>query len=177
MRRLINFTACAVLVLSSAALMTLTAVQAQEGTTFTDAKVEYVLELPSPTWRVTARPDSEHQHAEFVYGDRSDGYLRVRKEVVDANAKPADLSRRDHDQKFRFQPGYAEGKLENFPGRMSGVTSSYEYTAGGKPMVGRVYYLQSDNRTIYVLHFTGARDKLLRIRNQTDAMARSFRLK
>ena len=43
-------------------------------------------------------------------------------------------------------------------------------------MAGRVYYLQADNRTVYTLHFTGARDKLLRIRNQTDAISRSFRL-
>ena len=37
--------------------------------------------------------------------------------------------------------------------------------------------LQADGRTVYVLHFTGLRDKLQRIQNQTDAIARSFRLK
>ena len=44
-------------------------------------------------------------------------------------------------------------------------------------MLGRVYYLQADNRTIYALRFTGLRDKLTRIRNQTDLIARSFKLK
>ncbi len=57
------------------------------------------------------------------------------------------------------------------------MTFSYEYTAGGKAMAGRLYYLQADNRTVYALRFTGLRDRLLQIRNQTDSIARSFRLK
>lgn len=169
MRRLRNFQLCAFI------LALVAAAPAQE--VYTNEQVEYSLELPSPTWRVVTRPDSIHQHAEFVYGDRSDGLLRIRKEVVDAGATPSDVARRDHDLKLRFKPGYVEGKEESFTGRFKGVTSSYEYTGGGKPMVGRIYYLQADNRTIYVLHFEGARDKLLRIRNQTDQMARSFQLK
>jgi hypothetical protein len=169
MRRLISFAA--------AGLLALCAVAAAQTQTFEDRNAPYTLELPSPTWRAVTRPDSEHEHAEFVYGDRSDGYLRIRKEVVDEGTTPAALSRRDHDLKLRFIAGYVEGKEENFQGRLKGVTSSYEFTAAGKPMLGRIYYLQADPRTIYVLHFTGRRDKLMLIRNQTDAMARSFQLK
>jgi len=44
-------------------------------------------------------------------------------------------------------------------------------------MAGRLYYLQADNRTIYVLRFTALREKLTLIRNQTDSIARSFQLK
>jgi hypothetical protein len=44
-------------------------------------------------------------------------------------------------------------------------------------MAGRTYYLQGDDRTIYALRFTGLRDKLGRIRNQTDQIARTFKLK
>ncbi len=58
-------------------------------------KIEYTLELPSDTWRAIAEPDAVHQHAEFIYGDRNDGYLRVRKEVVDADTTPSELARRD----------------------------------------------------------------------------------
>lgn len=145
--------------------------------TFTRENLEYTLELPSQTWRSTQEPDALHQHAEFIYGDRLDGYLRIRKEIVEAGATPADISRRDQDQKLRFQTGYVSGKEEKFAGRLSGVTFSYEYTAGGKPMAGRIYYLQADSRTIYALRFTGLRDRLQLIRNQTDAIARSFRLK
>ena len=62
-------------------------------------------------------------------------------------------------------------------GRRTGIVIGYEYTSAGKPMAGRIYYLQADSRTVYVLHFQGLRDKLQRIQNQTDAIARSFRLK
>lgn len=144
---------------------------------YTSDQVEYILELPSPQWRVISEPDAAHEHAEFVNGDRLEGYLQIRKEAVDASTTPTDLARRDRDQKFRFHPGFVEGKEEKFSGRLSGVTVSYEFIKTGKPMMGRIYYLQADNRTIYALRFTGLRDKLARIRNQTDLIARSFRLK
>jgi hypothetical protein len=139
---------------------------------------EYTIELPSPTWKVISEPDAAHEHAEFVNGDRLEGYLQIRKEVVDAGTTPSDLARRDLDQKLRFLPGFIEGgKEEKFSGRLSGVTVSYEFIKTAKPMMGRIYYLQADNRTIYALRFSGARDKLMRIRNQTDLIARSFKLK
>lgn len=144
---------------------------------YTSSQVDYVLELPSAQWRVISEPDAAHEHAEFVFGDRLDGYLQIRKEVVDAGTTPADLARRDMDQKLRFLPGFVEGKEEKFSGRLNGITVSYEFIKTAKPMMGRIYYLQADNRTIYALRFTGLRDKLARIRNQTDGIARSFRLK
>jgi hypothetical protein len=144
---------------------------------YTSDQVDYTLELPSPQWRAISEPDAEHEHVEFVYGDRLDGYLRIRKEVVDAGSAISDVARRDLDQKLRFLPGFVEGKEEKFSGRLNGVTVSYEFVRTGKPMMGRIYYLQSDNRTIYALRFTGLKDRLARIRNQTDLIARSFRLK
>ncbi len=145
--------------------------------TFTSENVDYTLELPSPTWRIVQEADSVHQHTEFIYGDRNDGYLKIRKEMVDEGTTAADLARRDQEQKLRFMPGYVDGKQERFAGRLSGMTISYEFTSGGKPMAGRTYYLQADNRTIYALRFTGMRDKLSRIRNQTDLISRSFQTK
>jgi hypothetical protein len=145
--------------------------------TFTSNNADYTLELPSERWKVTQEPDSLHEHAEFINGDRNDGYLKIRKEVVEAGTSASDIARRDQEQKLRFQTGYVEGKEDKFVGRLNGVTFAYEYTAGGKAMAGRIYYLQADNRTVYALRFTGLRDKLLQIRNQTDLIARSFRLK
>ena len=145
--------------------------------TFSDANVDYTFELPSATWRLIEKPDADHALAGFIYGDRNDGYLQIRKEVVDSGVKPENLSQRESDQKLRFLPGFVEGKEDPFGGRMNGVAFNYEYTSAGKPMAGRIYYLQADNRTIYVLRFTGLRDRLIRIRNQTDVIARSFRLK
>ncbi len=137
---------------------------------------EYALELPNATWKATPRSDSAHQHTEFIYGDRLDGYLRLRKEMVEAEMTPEKLARRDEDLKLRYANGFVGGKLAPFAGRLNGSVLSYEYTAAGKPMAGRIYYLQADSRTIYVLQFTGLRDKLLRIQNQTDSIARSFRI-
>jgi len=144
---------------------------------YSSAKVNYVVDFPSPTWRLVDEPDEVHQHAEFVYGDRNDGYLRIRKETLEPGLTVKEFARRDQDQKERFRPGYIDGKDESFQGRLSGVTTSFEFSAAGKPMAGRSYYLQGDSGNVYVLRFTGMRDKLMRIRNQTDLIARSLRMK
>ena len=150
---------------------------AAQSHSYTSAKVAYIVEFPSPMWRLVDEPDEMHQHAEFVYNDRNDGYLRIRRETLDEGLTVSEFARRDQEQKVRFLPGYVNGKDDNFTGRMSGVTVSYEFTQAGKPMAGRTYYLQADERTVYALRFTGMRDKLSRIRNQTDQIARTFKLK
>ena len=148
-----------------------------QGQSYSSAKFNYTVDFPSPTWRLIAEPDDIHQHAEFVYGDRNDGYLRIRKEELDKDLTVAVFARRDQEQRVHFLPGYVDGKDDPFTGRLSGRTISYEFTQAGKAMVGRTYYLQADDHTVYTLRFTGMRDKLTRIRNQTDQIARSFRLK
>jgi hypothetical protein len=164
-------------VLAVLGMIALSAAAAMAQQVYSNDKVEYTFELPSSTWRAILEPDAAHTHPEFVYGDRLDGYLTIRKEVVDAGTTPAELAQRDLDQTLRFLPGYLEGKPENFNGRLDGVTVSYEYTRTGKVMQGRIYYLQADNRTVYSLRFTGLKEKLSRIRNQTDLIARTFKLK
>lgn len=144
---------------------------------YTSDRLEYTFELPSPTWRSISEPDASHSHIEFVYGDRLDGHLQIRKEVVEVGTSPSSLAQRDQDLKLRFLPGFVEGKQEPFNGRLDGVMLSYEFVKAGKPMLGRMYYLQADNRTVYTLRFTGLRDKLAKIRNQTDLIARTFKLK
>lgn len=162
------------LMLLLSVLMAASAVAQQ---TYIHEKLDYTLELPSATWRAILEPDAAHENPEFVFGDRLDGYLTIRKEVVDAGTTASQLARRDQDLKLRFLPGFVEGKEDPFKGRVEGVTISYEFIRTGKPMLGRTYYLQVDNRTIYALRFTGLRDKLNRIRNQTDLIARSFKMK
>jgi hypothetical protein len=158
-------------------LSAISSVPAAAQDSYTSDQIDYTIELPSNVWRAISEPDAAHEHAEFVYGDRLNGYLQIRKEVVDAGTTASDLAARDRDQKFRFHPGFVEGKQESFSGRLQGVTVSYEFIKTGKPMMGRIYYLQGDNRTIFALRFTGSRDKLRTIRNQTDLIARSFKLK
>ena len=174
MRRTTKLFTCALALLALGATAAAAAAQEQPYTSETD---EYAIELPSEVWKPVPRPDSERRHLEFVNGVRPDGYLRLRREVVEGDTKLQEFARAEADTKLRYQPGFVVGKDERFAGRLSGVVLNYEYTLAGKPMAGRVYYLQADGRTVYVLHFTGLRDKLQRIQNQTDAIARSFRLK
>jgi hypothetical protein len=172
MRHTTKLYICALALLACGAAVA--SAQEQPYTSETD---EYSIELPSGVWKSVPRPDSERRHLEFVNGVRPDGYLRVRREVVEGGTELKEFARAEADTKLRYQPGFVAGKDERFTGRLGGVVLNYEYTQGGKPMAGRVYYLQADGRTVYVLHFTGLRDKLQRLRNQTDAIARSFRLK
>jgi hypothetical protein len=166
------------LLICALALVALSALAASAQDSPAHETDEYALDLPTEAWRAVPRSDSAHRHTDFVNGDRLDGYLRVRREVVEGDTKLTDYARAEADTKLRYLPGFVGGKEgESFTGRLRGIVSTYEYTSGGKPMAGRVYYLQADGRTFYVLHFTGTRDKLQRIQNQTDAIARSFRLK
>lgn len=168
MRRILAFALVLIGLTASAAL-------AQQ--LYTHDKVDYSFELPSTQWKTISEPDAAHEHPEFVYGDRLDGYLTIRKEIVDPGTTPGELATRDQDLKLRYLPGFVQGKQEPFNGRLDGVTMSYEFVRTGKPMLGRTYYLQVDNRTIYALRFTGLKDKLTRIRNQTDLIARTFKIK
>ena len=148
--------------------------------TFTRQNLDYTLELPSPQWRAVSRVDV-HEHFEFINGDDySNGYLRLRKKLV-APDTPAEVLFRD-DEKWELTrlPGYivcSNGKGNNFTGHLSGTVFSYEYVNKGRNMDGRIYYLQLDNRTFYVLHFTVASEKLIGLQDQMSAIARSFRLK
>lgn len=172
----------AIVLVGLAGMVAFTAINIPQAATlqehsYTSAKVEYIVEFPSAMWRLVDEPNEVHQHAEFVYNDRNDGYLRIRKEALPEGTTVEEFARQDQEQKERFRPGYIDGKGERFAGRMNGYAMSYEFTQAGKPMAGRTYYLQADDRTVYALRFTGMRDKLSRIRNQTDSIARTFKLK
>lgn len=134
---------------------------------------EYTLELPNQNWRVT----NKAANADIVYGDRLDGFLQIRRISIDEGSTFADAIDREQTAKLQFLPGFVNGKEENFKGVLSGKVANYEFTQSGKPMIGRAYFLKADDKTAYVLRFTGLRDKLRLLRNQTDAIARNFELK
>ena len=148
--------------------------------TFTRDGLDYALDLPSPLWRAVSRFDV-HEHFEFINGDDySNGYLRLRKKVVAPGTSTEDIFREDEKWELQRLPGYvvcSNGKGADFNGHLRGTVFSYEYVDGGSAMDGRIYYLQLDNRTFYVLHFTVASEKLQSLRDQMDSIARSFRLK
>lgn len=147
---------------------------------FTRDDIEYQLELPSSAWLVVPRTDV-HDHLEFVNGtDPANGYLRLRKISVPQSATPADLFSREEKWELQRLSGYvvcSECNGVNFEGRLGGAVFSYEYVSSGRTMYGRIYYLQLDQQTFYSLRFTVARDKLAAIRDDMDAIARSFQIK
>ena len=144
--------------------------------TFSDPNVEYTFNLPDAAWKMTVKPSDMSPNVEYVYNDRKDGHLEIRK----LSLKPGELlsdTIREEEVKLQFLPGYVAGKEENFQGAMSGRVFNFEYVRSGREMSGRYYFLRTDEKTVYVLRFSGYRDKLRSIRNYVDSIARTFKLK
>jgi hypothetical protein len=144
---------------------------------YTNENTDYVLDLPSAKWSVVMLSGVAHPGTEFRYGERTRVLLRIRRELVDAGVLPADLVLRQQSSDRVFLRGYVKGKYGSFEGQLSGAKYPYEYISAGKPMAGLIYYLQADNRIIYRLEFTGPPKTLSGLGDQTDFIARSFRLK
>src|SRR5512141_638536 len=148
------------------------AVFAQDDT-FSDPSVDYSFDLPDARWKMTVKPSATSPNVEFVFGDRRDGHLEVRKLTVPQDAVLSDVIR-DEEQKLQFLPGYVAGREENFSGYLRGTVFNFEFIRGARNTSGRFYFLRANNTTVYVLRFSGERDKLMSIRNQTDSIARTF---
>ncbi len=140
--------------------------------TFSDPNVDYTFEIPEENWIMT----NKSPNVEYVYGDKKDGHFEVRKLTVKAGTMMADVIR-DEEQKLQFLPGYVAGKEENFQGVFDGRVFNFEYVRSSRNMSGRYYFLKANETTVYVLRFAGNRDKLRSIRNETDLIARTFKLK
>jgi len=147
-----------------------------QGSNFSNPAVDYSFELPDAKWKMTSKPSTTSPNVEYVYVDRNEGHLDVRKLTVANKSILSDVIR-DEELKLQFQPGYVAGKEENFGGFLNGTVFNYEYVKSGRPMIGRFYFLKANDNTVYVLRFTGFRDKLRSIRNQTDSIARTFTIK
>lgn len=140
--------------------------------TFSDPNIEYTFEIPEANWILT----NKSPNVEYVYGDKKDGHFEVRKLTVKSGELIADIIR-DEEQKLQFLPGYVAGKEENFQSSYSGKIFNFEYVRSSRNMSGRYYFLKANDTTVYVLRFAGNRDKLRGIRNETDLIARTFKLK
>lgn len=145
---------------------------------FSDPNVEYIFDLPDATWKMVKPPRAGSPNVEFAYGEnRANGHFEIRKLAINQGEVISDLIERDKEQTLQFIPGYVAGKEENFAGALRGRVFDYEYTRSGKNMSGRFYYLRANDSTVYVVRFTGLRDKLRLIRNHTDSIARTFDIK
>jgi hypothetical protein len=140
---------------------------------FSHPDVNYSFSVPDAKWRITGRPSATSPNVELVYGDRRDGHLEVRKLTVAKNAILYDVIQ-DEESKHQFLRGFVAGKDENFAGKLRGTVFNFEYVQDGRNMSGRHYFLRANETTVYVLRFTGPKDGLRTIRNQTDSIARTF---
>jgi hypothetical protein len=136
----------------------------------------YTLDL-SAGWEQASFVDgAKIRRVEYVYGDRSQGLLKVKRIRAEQGQTLEDVVARDVEGSLKFQPGYVQGRHERFAGgNLAGYLVQFDFTLGGKPMLGRFYYLQGADGSVWVLQFTGDRTTLGEIRNVTDQMARSFR--
>ena len=147
---------------------------AAQSSTFADKNVEYTFDLPESVWKMNLKPTAAEPNVEYTYGDRMNGYLRIQKISLPKDKTISDIIL-EMDRKLQFKPGYVAGKEEPFAGSYKGRVSNYEFTQSGRNMSGRMYYLKSGDDTLYVLAFTGLRDSLRSLRNQTDSIARTFK--
>src|SRR5262245_3318682 len=152
-------------------------VMAQGTRVFSDPNAEYTFEIPEEVWKVVVKPTALNPNVEMVYGDRMDGHFEIRKVVSGEDEPLSDLVVREQDQKLQFLPGYVSGKEENFAGVLKGKVFNYEFTRSGRNMSGRIYFLRADPKTVFLIRFSGLRDKLRTIRNETDQIARTFQVK
>ncbi|MEO6051779.1 MAG: hypothetical protein ABIP78_10670 [Pyrinomonadaceae bacterium] len=160
------------IILAAAVFFMAFAVFAQEDT-FIDPSVDYSFGVPDAKWKMTVKPSATSPNVEYVYGDRYDGHLEVRKLSVAKDAIMTDVVQSE-EQKLQFRPGFVAGKEDNFLGRLKGAAFNFEYVAAGRSMSGRFYFLRANETTVYVLRFTGQKDSLRSLRNQTDSIARTF---
>jgi hypothetical protein len=147
-----------------------------QGNAFSDPNAAYSFDIPDAKWKMTVKPTVASPGVEYVFGDRNDGHIEVRRLTVAKDAILGDIVRGE-EQKLQFLPGYVAGKQEVFRGRLNGAVFNFEFVRAGRPMSGRYYFLIADPNTVYVLRFSGFTDKLKSIRNQTDSMARTFAIK
>ncbi len=154
-------------------LLTATGWVAAQEDVFSHPDVDYTFSLPDARWKMTARPSATSPNVEYVFGDRRDGHLEVRKLTVASDAILSDIIR-DDEAKRQFLPGYVAGKEENFAGKFRGTIFNFEYVRAGRNMSGRHYFLRANDTTVYILKFSGQKDTLRTIKNQTDSIARTF---
>lgn len=159
------------------AIIALSAAVVAQDEVYSDPNVDFSFTFPDAKWRRTGdKPTSPASKVEFIYGDRMDGLLEVRRITVAPGKMLAEVIE-DEEQRERFKRGFVAGREENFNGRLRGTVVNYEYVASSRTFAGRAYFLQVNPSTVYILRFVGERDSLRSIRNQLDSIARTFSVK
>ncbi len=148
---------------------------------FEDPDGQFSVSLPNGWLGIVSRDGLGRTDLYIVYKIRENGSLKLRRiDDADPNREVMEYASKDEAERVRFSPGYDKISFEKFilsPGK-SGALLSYDFkTVSGQPFTGRIYYLRTSEKTIYILQFTGRKHILGTLRNQTDAIARSFKAK
>lgn len=144
----------------------------------TVATGQYVLDMPSPQWRAVKVPSADFPRDFRFSNDIGVIRLRIRREILkDEGVATPDVAERQRLLDRSARRGYVTGTVEDFAGALSGTKYSYEYVSAGKRIATVIYYLRVTERAIYRLEFTGPSRMLLDLTDQTESIARSFRLK
>jgi len=146
-----------------------------QASSFCDDNVDYVFDVPTSVWRITVRPSVASPNVEMVFGDRMNGLMEIRKLSSRSDELMSEVIEKE-EEKLKFLQGYIRGTEENFSGFLKGSVFNFEFVRSGRNMAGRFYFLRVDTTTVYVIRFTGLKDQLMTIRNQTDVIARTFNL-
>lgn len=176
---MMDFLKSGILIISAIVVFAILSPSTLKGQTrsYTAENLDYVLVLPSAQWRAINVPGIVNDNTEFRYDNDGTVHLRIRRELVDADVTVTDLIQRQQTLDRSALPGYVKEKVETGEGRLSGARYAYEYVTDGKPTARVIYYLEANNRIVYRLEFAGPPDLLRYISEQTDFIARSFRLK
>ncbi|MGI8668538.1 MAG: hypothetical protein ACR2J3_01690 [Aridibacter sp.] len=162
--------------LVSVSFMLLFAFSAFAQSEFKDSNTEYTFSLPEDAWKMTVKPSTISPNVEYIHNYKKEGHLEIRKLDTPQDSLYSDIIRKE-EAGLQFLPGYVAGKEENFRGNYSGKTFNFGYLSSGNPYSGRFYFLKTSPTTVYVIRFRGEKDSLTSIRNQTDSIARTFKLK
>ncbi len=165
-------------------LLILTAVFAVDGLAqevFEDPDGKYSISLPAGWLGIVNKDGLGRNDVNIVYKVRENGALKVtRVEEAEGKMDAMEYASKDESERIRFNPKYDKISLEKFVigAGKSGALLSYDYfSTSGQPFTGRVYYLKTDENTIYRLQFTGRKNILSTLRSHTDAIARSLKTK
>lgn len=148
---------------------------------FEDPDGKYSMSLPAGWLGIVNKDGLGRNEINIVYKVRENGALKVRRiEDADGKMEVMEYANKDESDRVRFNPKYDKISIEKFVigAGKSGALLSYDYfSTSGQPFTGRIYYLRVDEKTIYVLQFTGRKNILGTLRSHTDAIARSFKTK
>ena len=139
---------------------------------YKDKTLHYSLELPSRSWRIVKRSGIAPR-TEFVHGSKNPVVLRIRR-MYEAGSF-LDVVRNQRRWDGSHLPGYVAVSDESFEGHLAGTKYSYEYSSRGVVTARVTYYLEANHNFIYRLQFTGPRNKVDKLREEVDFIARSFR--